>query len=89
MGTQNIRNIGLSNGLLPVGTKSLPETSADLLSVRSSDIQLMVIWPEISQASITKISIEITCLKLVPFLFDSLLYYILYFWMKFKKKGLV
>ena len=55
-------NIGSGNGLLPDGTKPLPEP---MLTdhVKSSDIDIKVISQEMPQPSITKICLKITYLK--------------------------
>ena len=57
-------NIGSANGLLPDGTKPLPETNVDWSSRKSSDIHIRAISQEMPQASITKIHLKITYLKL-------------------------
>ena len=53
-------NIGSSNGLLPDG---ITWTNVDLSSLRSSDVNLMAISFEISQPSVTKISLKIIFLR--------------------------
>ena len=65
MATEIWVNIGSGNGLLPDGTKPLPEvrTNVDLPSVRSIGIHLSTISQEILQPSITKISWKIAFLK--------------------------
>ena len=57
MATWNWVNIGSGNGLLPDGTKPLPEP-VDLSLVRSIDINLMAISPKIPSRSITKITLK-------------------------------
>ena len=54
-------NIGSANGLLPDGTKPLPEPmlTDDWSSVRSSDIHTRAISEEVTQPSITKICLKI------------------------------
>ena len=49
---------------MPDGAKPLSETSVDLSSVRSSDINLRAISQSITLPSITKIRLKITYLKL-------------------------
>ena len=58
-------NIGSGNGLLPDGTKPSPKTIVDLSSAKSSGIHMTAISQEMSQPSITKISLKITFLKLL------------------------
>ena len=53
-------NIGSDNGLVPNGTKTLPEP---ISTVRSSDIHLRAISQEITQKSMTEIILKITHLK--------------------------
>ena len=56
MATKIWVNIGSGNGLLPDGTKPLPEPSnvVDFPSVKSSDIHIREISQEMPQPSITK-----------------------------------
>ena len=56
---------GSGNGLLPDGTKPLPELMLTYLqtSVRSSDIHLSAILQAITQPSVTEISLKIDYLK--------------------------
>ena len=56
-------NIGSGNGLLPDGTKPLPEPNVDLSSIRSSGIHLRAILQEIPHPSVTEIGLTITSLK--------------------------
>ena len=63
MATKIWVNIGSGNGLLPDGTKPLPEPNVDLSSVKSSGIHLRAILQEIPQPSVTEISLKITYLK--------------------------
>ena len=61
-------NTGSSNGLLPDGTKPLPEpidwlTNVDWSSVKSSDNHLRAISQKLPQPSISKISLKITYVK--------------------------
>ena len=60
-------NIDSGNGLLPDGTKPLPEvrTNVDLPSVRSIGIHLSTILQEKLHPSITKISWKITFLEFI------------------------
>ena len=62
MATEIWVNIGSGNGLLPDGTKPLPEP-VDWSSVKSSDIHIRAISQEIPQPAITKIRLKITNLK--------------------------
>ena len=52
-------NIGSGDGLLPDGTKPLPEPMFALSSENTSDIHLRAISQEMHQPSITKISLKI------------------------------
>ena len=61
MATELWVNIDSGNGLLPDGTKSLPEPM--LTDHQSSDIHIRAISQEMPQPSITKICLKITCLK--------------------------
>ena len=63
MVTGNWVNIGSGNGLLPDGTKPLPEPTLIDNSVRSSDIPLRAISQQVSQPSITVIGLKSTHLK--------------------------
>ena len=58
------RLCGSSNGLLPDGTKPLPEPNVNWWLVRSCDLLLRVILWEMSEASIIKIGLKITCTEL-------------------------
>ena len=65
MATEIWVNIGSSNGLVPDGTKPLPESWANVAwsSAKSSDIHIGAISQEKPQPSITKIHLKITYLK--------------------------
>ena len=65
MATEIWVNIGSGNGLLPDGTKPLPEPKLTdhWWSPLSSDIHIRTISQEMHQPSITKICLKITCLK--------------------------
>ena len=64
MAARNYVNIGSGNGLLPDGTKPLPEPILTYKSpIRYSDIHLIAILQAIPQPSITRISLEIVNLK--------------------------
>ena len=58
--------IGSGNGLLPDGTKPLPEPMLTDASVKASDIHIRAISQEMLQPSITKICVKITNLKFRP-----------------------
>ena len=53
-------NIGSGNGLVPSGTKPLPERNVDWSSVKSSDIHIRAISQEMPQSPIIKIRSKIT-----------------------------
>ena len=53
-------NIDSGNGLLPDGTKPLPETNVDLSSVKPCDISIRRIAHDIPRSSSTKISLKFT-----------------------------
>ena len=55
-------NIGLGNGLLPYGTKPLPEPMLTDHQWSPSDIHIRAISQEMSQPSLTKIHLKITYL---------------------------
>ena len=55
--------IGSCNGLLPDGTKPLPEPMLTNHHLKSSDIHIRAISQEMPQPSITKIRLKITYLK--------------------------
>ena len=60
MATEIWVNTGSGNGLLPDGTKPLPEPMlTDWSSVKSSDIHIRAISEEMPQPSITKICLKI------------------------------
>ena len=61
MATEIWVNISSGNGLLPDGTKPLPEPM--LTDHQSSDNQLRAISQKLPQSSITKISLNITYVK--------------------------
>ena len=65
MATQIWVNMGSGNGLLPDGTKPLPEPmlNVNLSSVRSSDIYLRASSQDITQPSISEIIWKIKYLK--------------------------
>ena len=64
MATEIWVNIGSGNGLLPDGTKPLPEQMLTYHQyVKSSGIHLRAILQEIPQPSVTEISLKITYLK--------------------------
>ena len=63
MATKIWVNIGSGNGLLPDGTKPLPEAMLTWSSLKSSDIHIRTILQKMHQPSITKICFKITCLK--------------------------
>ena len=65
MATEIWVNIGSGNGLLPDGTKPLPEQNVDLPSVRSIGIYLSTILQKILQPSMTKISWKIIFLQFI------------------------
>ena len=56
--------IGSGNGLLPDGTKPLPEPMLTDHQMKSSDIHIRAISLELPQPSITTIHLKITYLKL-------------------------
>ena len=56
-------NIGSGNGVLPDGTKPLPEPMLILTSVTSSDILLRAISQKISQPSIIVIDLKSNHIK--------------------------
>ena len=62
MATEIWVNIGLGNGLLPDGTKPLPEPMLidHDSSVKSNDIHIRAISQEMPQTSVTEILLEIT-----------------------------
>ena len=61
MATEIWVNIGSGNGLVPDGTKPLPEPMLTFL--QSSDIHIRAISQEMSQPSVTKIRLKITYIK--------------------------
>ena len=63
MATEIWVNIGSGNGLVPDGTKPLPEPMLTDHQ-KSTDIHIRVISQKMSQPSIIKICLKITCLKL-------------------------
>ena len=63
MATEIWVNIGSGNGLLPDGTKPLPEPMLTYHHLRSSGIHLRAILQEIPQPSVTEMSLKITYLK--------------------------
>ena len=63
MVTSNWVSIGLCNGLLPGGTKPLPEPNVDLSSLRSSHIYHRAISQDIPLSSNIQISLKVWNLK--------------------------
>ena len=63
MATEIWVNIGSGNGLLPDGTKPLPEPMLTDHHLKTSDIHSWAISLEMSQPSITKICLKIAYLK--------------------------
>ena len=65
MATEIWVSIGSSNGLLPDGTKPLPDPMLTDQTVKSSDIHIRAIFisQEMHQPSTTKLCLKITCLK--------------------------
>ena len=68
MATEIWVNIGSGNGLLPNGTKPLPEPMVDLSSVEFCGIHLTTILLLALKVSIHEMSSKITFLKLQPHL---------------------
>ena len=63
MATEIQVNIGSGNGLLPDGTKPLPEPMLTDHHLKSSDIHSRAISQDMPQPAITKIRLKITYLK--------------------------
>ena len=64
MAAGTLGNICSGNGLLPDGTKqAITFTNVDLSSLRYSDVHLRAISPDMSQPSVTKISLNIIFLR--------------------------
>ena len=66
MATEIWVSIGSGNGLLPDGTKPLPEHAEPMLTdhrLKSSDIHSRAMSQEMPQPSITKIHLKITYLE--------------------------